>query len=58
VRLCSLHRKLDDAMRHVEEAFASTTLADLIEETSSIRPLCASEIISVNQVKATDAKRF
>jgi Rrf2 family nitric oxide-sensitive transcriptional repressor len=58
VRLCSLHRKLDDAMRHVEEAFTSTTLADLIEEASPIRPLCASEIIPVNQVKATHAKPF
>ena len=40
VRLCSLHRKLDDAMQQIEEAFSSTKLADLIDESSSIRPLC------------------
>ena len=48
VRLCSLHRKLDDAMRHVEDAFASTMLSDLIDEASPIRPLCAGEVIAGN----------
>ena len=51
VRLCSLHRKLDDALRHVEEAFTSTSLADLIEERSTVRPLCDEQIISVSKVK-------
>ncbi len=40
VRLCSLHRKLDDAMQQIEEAFSSTKLADLLDEASPIRPLC------------------
>ena len=30
--LCALHRKLDDAARHVEEAFRSTTMAELLGE--------------------------
>jgi Rrf2 family nitric oxide-sensitive transcriptional repressor len=38
--LCPLHRKLDDAMRFVEEAFASTTLAEILSDPSPIRPLC------------------
>lgn len=29
--LCPLHRKLDDAVRHVEEAFGSTTIESLCE---------------------------
>jgi Rrf2 family nitric oxide-sensitive transcriptional repressor len=48
VRLCSLHRKLDDAMRQVEEAFVSTMLSDLIDEASPIRPLCARDVLSAN----------
>lgn len=31
-RLCPLHRKLDDAVRTVEEAFAASTIASLTEE--------------------------
>ena len=38
--LCPLHRKLDDAMRFVEEAFASTTIAEILSDPSSVRPLC------------------
>lgn len=40
VRLCPLHRKLDDAMAHVAHAFASTTLADLVVPARGIKPLC------------------
>lgn len=36
--LCPLHRKLDDALAHVERAFASTTLADVLKGKS--KPLC------------------
>ena len=39
-QLCPLHRKLDDAVRSVEEAFASTTVADMLADPSPIRPLC------------------
>lgn len=38
--LCPLHRKLDAAMLHVEQAFQETTLADLI---SSDAPLCETD---------------
>lgn len=37
--LCPLHRKLDDAIRHVEEAFASTSIAELLNDPSPIQPL-------------------
>ena len=37
--LCPLHRKLDDAVRSVEEAFASTTIGELLADPSPIRPL-------------------
>lgn len=38
--LCPLHRKLDDALLSVERAFSSTTIAEIVEHPSPIRPLC------------------
>ena len=40
-RLCPLHRKLDDAAQCVEAAFASTTMADLLNDDNPSVPLCA-----------------
>jgi Rrf2 family nitric oxide-sensitive transcriptional repressor len=57
VRLCSLHRKLDDAVRHIEEAFSSTKLADLIDDSSPIRPLCAGDVIAPTKVKLLSTGR-
>lgn len=38
--LCPLHRKLDDALAAIEEAFGKSTIADLLETPSKSRPLC------------------
>lgn len=38
--LCPLHRRLDKVMEMAEEAFGSTTLADLLHEPGSVTPLC------------------
>lgn len=38
--LCPLHRRLDDAMLQVEQAFRDSTIADLLQEPSPSRPLC------------------
>jgi DNA-binding IscR family transcriptional regulator len=56
VRLCSLHRKLDDAMRHIEEAFSSTKLADLIDDSSPIRPLCG-DVVAPTKIKLLSTAR-
>jgi hypothetical protein len=40
VRLCPLHKRLDDALATVESAFASTTLAEVLAEPSESVPLC------------------
>ncbi|MCU0705329.1 MAG: Rrf2 family transcriptional regulator [Fimbriiglobus sp.] len=40
VRLCPLHKRLDDALATVEEAFAGTTLAEVLAEPSPSVPLC------------------
>ncbi|MCA9267680.1 MAG: Rrf2 family transcriptional regulator [Planctomycetales bacterium] len=38
--LCPLHRRLDDAGAMVEESFAHTTLADLLDVPRQRKPLC------------------
>jgi Rrf2 family protein len=40
IRLCPLHRRLDDALQVMEQAFSQTTLADILAEPTSSPPLC------------------
>lgn len=40
VRLCALHRRMDNAMMEMERAFASTTLSELLEDPNPSVPLC------------------
>ena len=40
VRLCPLHRRVDDALALVESAFGKTTLAEVLAEPSESVPLC------------------
>lgn len=40
MKLCPLHRRLDNALAMVEEAFAHTTLAEVLEEPTNSVPLC------------------
>ena len=40
IRLCPLHRRLDNALAMVEKAFGGTTLAEVLSEPSRSVPLC------------------
>ena len=40
LRLCPLHKRLDDALASIEKAFRETTVADVIDEPTTSRPLC------------------
>lgn len=40
VRLCPLHRRLDNALASVEAAFRDTTLAEVLAEPTASPPLC------------------
>jgi Rrf2 family transcriptional regulator, nitric oxide-sensitive transcriptional repressor len=40
VRLCPLHKRLDQALAMVEDAFGSTTLQEVLDEPSESVPLC------------------
>lgn len=39
-RLCPLHKRLDDSLAAMEEAFRKTTLAELLAEPTTSIPLC------------------
>ncbi len=38
--LCPLHRRMDDALASVEQAFQASTLAEILAEPTSSTPLC------------------
>jgi Rrf2 family protein len=40
VKLCPLHKRLDDAMAMVERAFRESTIAELLLQTNGSKPLC------------------
>lgn len=40
LRLCPLHKRLDNALATVEKAFEHTTLAEVLAEPTSSVPLC------------------
>ena len=47
--LCPLHRRLDQAMAHVEEQFQKTTIAELLAEPGSVTPLCEEQqVVQLN----------
>lgn len=39
-KLCALHRRLDNAIAHIEKAFSESTIGDLLAEPSNSSPLC------------------
>jgi Rrf2 family protein len=41
-KLCPLHRRMDAALADVEQAFRSTTLAEVLADPSRVKPLCES----------------
>jgi Rrf2 family protein len=40
INLCPLHRRVDNALALVEDAFRSTTLQEILDEPNPSRPLC------------------
>jgi Rrf2 family protein len=39
-RLCPLHKKLDDALAVIEKAFSESSIADILAEPTTSKPLC------------------
>ena len=40
IRLCPLHKRMDDALEKVEAAFRDTTLAEILADPNESVPLC------------------
>ena len=40
LRLCPLHKKLDDALAQIEQVMRDTTLAEILAEPTTSKPLC------------------
>jgi len=55
--LCPLHRKLDSAMEEVENAFRSTTLAEVLGESGEPMPLCDARIQSQVVTLSSSSKK-
>lgn len=53
VRLCPLHKRLDNAVASVEAAFRATTLAEVLAEPSESVPLCETPEVQKLKVKKT-----
>jgi Rrf2 family protein len=41
LRLCPLHQRLDDALAMIENAFRVTTVAEVLADPTTSKPLCA-----------------
>lgn len=50
IRLCPLHRRVDNALAMVEDAFRRTTLQEVIDEPTESVPLCDFPAKRVNLV--------
>ena len=40
LHLCSLHKRIDQAFARVEEAFAKSTISELLADSSAAQPMC------------------
>jgi len=43
VHLCSLHKRVDQAFARVEDAFAKSSIAELLQDNVNSKPLCDEE---------------
>lgn len=56
IRLCPLHKRLDNAIASVESAFRKTTLAEVLAEPSESVPLCEAPDVQKLKVRKVAAK--
>src|SRR3954452_15970716 len=52
VNLCPLHRRVDNALATVEEAFRSTTLAETFAQPTTTVPLCDFPVVNLQVTPA------
>ena len=54
IHLCALHKRVDQAFARVEDAFAKTSITELLQDTVNSKPLCDGEC-SREKLKFVDA---
>ena len=52
VRLCPLHKRVDNALKMVEEAFGNSTLAEVLSEPTGSIPLCPFPSVKTKRKRA------
>lgn len=59
VKLCPLHKRVDNALASIERAFGETTLAEILSETGGSIPLCdfPPKRLALNQVVDSPPER-
>lgn len=57
IRLCPLHKRLDNAVAMVEAAFRQTTLAEVLAEPSESVPLCETPEAQKLKVRSPGSRR-
>jgi Rrf2 family protein len=57
VKLCPLHRRMDEAIAEFEKTFGSTTVDQLLTEKASSRPLCDAITVDGPRIKVTSKKK-
>jgi Rrf2 family protein len=53
-QLCPLHRRLDGAIGLMQQAFAQSTIAELVLESGSSAPLCATRAQASDEAPAAE----
>jgi len=56
-RLCPLHKRLDDSLATMEEAFRKSTLAELLAEPTTSVPLCEFPPSATQKKRATKVEK-
>jgi len=55
VKMCSLHKRIDQAFARVEDAFAKSSIAELLADTLNSQPMCDGECHRIAQAAAPTA---
>ncbi len=57
VKLCPLHRRIDQVIAHIEKEFRASTLAQILEDCSGSVPLCRDKPVSTVQLSPKAKKK-
>ena len=56
IKMCSLHKRIDQAFARVEDAFAKSSIAEVLADTLNSTPMCDGECNGNGKAKLAEAK--